>query len=298
MSRLLVCGSVNLDLVVSVTTSPAAGETVMAQSLQEGLGGKGANQARAAATLGQDVELVAAVGEDEAGEQTRSELAAAGVRLDRLQIHAGPTGRAIVLLEPSGENRIVVVSGANAHLRPPEQQAYDGAAAVLCQLEAPLSTVRSALASGRGAGALTVLNAAPAVDGADTLLDLVDVLIVNEGEAAQLSGEDEEPAAIRALHRYGAKVVVLTLGERGAQLSRGGEVLRQPAFPVDVLDTTGAGDCFVGAFVSQLLRGAMDSEALRFACAAGALATTRPGAGGQPTAAEVAGLLHDVGSGR
>ena len=288
--RLLVHGSLNQDLLVDVVAAPAAGETVLATSMTEGLGGKGANQAMAAAAMGQDTELVAAVGRDDAGDQARRQLADAGVRVNRLQVHDDPTGRALVLLEPSGENRIVVVSGANQHLDPPTPAMLEGVGAVLCQLETPLPTVRAALVAARAAGALTVLNAAPADAAAVDLLPLVDVLVVNEREAAQLGGGSGLDAAVAELHRRGAAIVVVTRGGRGALWSEAGSVTDQPAFAVDVLDTTGAGDCFVGALVAGLLGGAAPAEALRLACAAGALATTRRGAAARPTTSDVAAL--------
>ncbi len=292
--RLLVCGGVNLDLLVGLDAAPAAGETVIASSMTEGLGGKGANQALAAAALGQDTELLAAVGDDEAAQRALTELADAGVRVGAVQRRPGPTGRALVLLEATGENRIVVVPGANRDLRAPEASGLAGVAAVLCQLETPLETVRATLVAAREAGVTTVLNAAPAVAAAADLLSLVDLLVVNEGEAAQLSGEADLSAAVAALHRSGPATVVVTLGAEGALLSEPGRQVRQPAFPVRVVDTTGAGDCFVGALVQQLLAGVDVPVALRFACAAGALATTRPGAAVRPARAELAALVRQV----
>ncbi len=285
-----MCGSVNLDLLLDVAAAPSAGETVLAASMQEGLGGKGANQAVAAAVLGQDTGLVASVGPD--GDRALADLRSSGVGVDGVRVVEEGTGRAIVLLEPSGENRIVVVPGANAHARPPSPDELDGVGAVLCQLETPLDVVHETLRVARSAGLTTVLNAAPVGPGARDLLPLVDVLVVNEGEAAQLSGDDDVAVAVSVLHRAGPVTVVVTLGGRGAYLSSGQRPVHQPVFGVDVVDTTGAGDCFVGALVHRLLHGDDPAAAVRFACAAGALATTRRGAAAaMPTAAAVAALL-------
>jgi ribokinase len=294
-SRLLVAGSANHDTVLDTDRIPRAGETVVASSALHAMGGKGANQAVAAASLGRPTDLLAAVGDDCAAEVVRHALRRAGVGTELLQVTNQPTGQAVVLREPDGDNRIVVASGANAHLDVGRaSDAFQDAAAVLCQLETPLDTVRTALTLARRHGAMTVLNAAPAVPGAAQLLPLVDILIVNEQEATDLAGIARPGAAATRMLDAGPSLVVVTRGAAGALMAQPDGIAEQPAFAVPVVDTTGAGDCFTGALVHALLGGAAPGFALRTACAAGALATTRAGAGVLLDQRDIDALTEDL----
>ncbi|GAA4475759.1 ribokinase [Rhodococcus olei] len=281
--RVTVLGSVNMDLVTTTAHLPAPGETVLGTGFRTGSGGKGANQAVAAARAGAQVVFLGAVGDDAFAPALRRGLVEAGVDVALLRTVPGPSGVAAITVDRAGENSIVVVGGANRTvdaLTDAERAAVVDADVLLCQLELPVTVVAEAIAVAHRSGTVTVLNAAPAQPLPDTLLTEVDVLVVNETEAAQL-GE-------HALTRAGN--VVTTLGRRGAR-RRGpdGTALHVPAPAVTVVDTTGAGDAFTGTLAACWHRG--PEIAVRRAVAAGSLATTRPGAATAPTASEVDTLL-------
>ncbi|MDG4825575.1 ribokinase [Asanoa sp. WMMD1127] len=288
MSRVVVVGSANLDLVVGVPRLPAPGETVLGSDVVTGPGGKGANQAVAAHRLGAETLLVAALGDDRFGTDLRAALAREGLPLDRLVTRAGiATGVALIVVEAAGENTIVVAPGANARL---DDSSLDGLFApgdvLVLQLEIPLETCLAAARRARDAGASVLLNAAPlppaGAAALTELLGVVDVLVVNEGEARQLGGD------ARALLRHGPAACVVTLGARGAVSADGTGARTHPPFPVDAVDTTGAGDTFCGALAVGLASGIDLDQAVRRGCAAGALATTRMGAqSAMPTGAEL-----------
>jgi ribokinase len=278
VSRIAVVGSVNLDLVVRVPRLPAPGETLAAGDLRRVPGGKGANQALAARRLGAEVTLVAAVGDDPAADEALALLQRDGVRLDRLRREPDhPTGHALITVDDSGETTIVVAAGANAALRVTADDVR-GADAVLTVLEIPDAAVAAAVEHADG---LVVLNAAPARALPNALLRRVDLVVVNTSEYAAIDGLDA------------AGAVAVTSGGAGAVLRRGGrEVARAEPPPVTVVDGTAAGDTFTAALAVALLDGASDADALRLACAAGALTVTRPGAQPSlPTAAELAAVL-------
>jgi ribokinase len=282
----VVVGSANVDLAVDVPRPPKAGETVLGGRLRRSPGGKGANQAVAAAWAGgAETTFVGALGEDEAADLILVSLGGAGVRTDLVERADAPTGTAFVTVAPDGENAIVVAPGANDHVRIGAAQAERIGAAdvVLAQLEIPLDVVAAAAAA-RRPEALMILNAAPSRELPDSLCDALDLLVVNEHEAADLAGEPE-----KLLERVPA--VVVTLGGEGCViLRRDREPVRIPGFPVDVVDTTGAGDTFCGVLAAALAQGENLPEAAKRASAAGALAVTRPGAqAAVPTADEVAG---------
>lgn len=300
MSRILVLGSLNMDLVVRAPRLPVAGETVLGGPFGRFPGGKGANQALAAARLGGEVALIGRVGDDDDGKQLRAGLEAEGVDVERVRaVPDGATGVALITVDERGENTIVVAPGANA-LVPAD--ALDGAVArwLVVQLEIPIGGVARALRTARDAGTATLLNAAPAADLGPDVLRAVDVLVVNQGEAARLAGRPETTAPdqlARALCAIGCGTAVVTLGADGAIAFDGQRELRQPAFPVAAIDAVAAGDAFVGALAVCLDRGLPLDEALRFACAAGALATTRAGAQPSlPTRTAVASLLAASGT--
>lgn len=269
-----VIGSANLDLVATADRLPGPGETVHGHTYREHAGGKGLNQAVAAARAGARTSFCAAVGDDDAARHLLEVMTADGIDVSNVQQLFGmPTGRALIGVSANAENSIIVVPGANAALEPEHVTASAGAArVVLAQLEVPLATVQAALAAGRKAGARTILNPAPAAELSAGILGLCDVVIPNEHEIEILGG-------LRVLFDLGAKAVVVTLGDRGAKLcTPDGEELLVPAFAVTPVDTTGAGDAFCGAFAAAVAQGATMPDALRFAAAAGALATTHAGA--------------------
>jgi ribokinase len=273
---LVVFGSLNLDLVLPVATLPAAGETVLGGELRRYAGGKGANQAVAAAQLGGRVRLVGRVGADASFLLT--EAAAAGVDVSGVIADPGTTtGHALILVDGHGENIIAVAPGANARVDHTDvaRAALGPDDTLICQLEVPVPAVAAAVRTARAAGALVVLNAAPAVTVPPALLADVDLLVVNESEARAIGTAD--PAALAA--RTGCAVVV-TLGGEGAAFAShdGGRAGSAPSYPVDVVDTTGAGDVFVAGLALARHQGADLPEAVAFAVAAGALAVTSPGA--------------------
>lgn len=264
MSRICVVGSVNLDLVATAARLPRPGETITDAVFDRHPGGKGANQALAARRMGAEVSLTACVGADAESEQALALLRAAGVDLTRCRVVAdAPTGVALIVVDSAGENQIVVAPGANRALSPSDLD-VGGADAVVCQLEVPLGVVEAAIT----AAPMSILNAAPARTLPSAVLGACDVVVVNETERAFYGSTLD-----------GAPLVVVTLGAAGAVALRNGvEVARHAAPPVQVVDTVGAGDSFVGALAVELANGSDIDQALRVAVAAGAVATTRSGA--------------------
>lgn len=284
----LVLGSANLDLVYEVERLPAPGETVLARGFTACPGGKGNNQAVAAARAGADVRFIVALGRDGNGDRLAAEARGAGIGLLDRRVDA-PTGTAIVFVDRHAENSIVVDSGANGRLTSltgAETDAIAEAEVLVLQLETPLATVAEAVRAARAANTGVVLNAAPSGPLPAEVLGGVDVLVVNEHEAADLaelpSGSDER-LLLAALTGHGCAAVI-TLGAEGAIVGvSGADPVRVPGFRVDAVDTTGAGDTFVGAFAAALVRGTGDSleslvEATGFAVAAAAISVQRKGA--------------------
>ncbi len=271
---LMVIGSYNRDLVLRVPHLPAAGETIAAQGMAQFDGGKGSNQAVQAARCGVPVVMVAALGPDAAGQAARALWAAEGIDAI-IQECAEPTGTAVIFVDTAGENCIAVVPGANAGLSPAHAEAAVRACAprlVLAQREVPEDAILAGFRAARATGATTVLNAAPAGIVAPALLELTDLLVVNEGEAAVLGGA----SMLAWRHALG---VIVTLGAAGAtHVARDGGVRRWPTFAVTVRDTVGAGDAFTGCLAASLAAGLGIEAAMPLALAAGALACTRDGA--------------------
>lgn len=307
MIEVAVVGSINTDLVVEVPRLPAVGETVLGSDLQVQPGGKGANQAIAAARLGAEVTLFAATGDDEFGSHVRTVLAGENLNVSQVAtIPDTPTGTAMIVVDSAGRNMITVAPGANSRLTEEQlgnlRHAGDDAV-VLLQLEIPLTTCRAAARIAHQAGARVVLNAAPLNDPQEAplveLLADVDVLVVNEGEALQLAAGSapDDPdgwADVAAnLRELGPDAVVVTLGGQGAVAATSEATHIQPAFVVDAVDTTGAGDAFCGALAVELASGESLTSAVRAASAAGALATTHMGAqSALPTQKDVGRLLR------
>jgi len=287
-AHVTVVGSLNMDLVARAPRIPHPGETVIGGDFRTIPGGKGANQAVAAARLGAQVSMVGRVGRDAFANPLLDNLAAAGV--DHTFVIRGPkaaTGVALIMVDDGGQNSIVVASGANMRLSPADvdgaEIAIADADALLLQLESPLKTVIRAAEVAHAHGVTVILNPAPARSLPGPLLSLVDVLIPNESETALLTGlpvgnQVEAKAAAAALRGLGVGTVILTLGERGALLAREEGVEHFPAFEVTPVDTTAAGDAFVGGFAVALAEGRSWAEAVRWGNAAGGLATTRLGA--------------------
>ncbi len=288
----VVFGSANVDLTVRTRRAPGPGETVTGTTFTESGGGKGANQAVAAARAGARTRFVGCVGDDAFGARLAANLTAAGIDVSGVAVApATPTGIALIVLDDSHDNRIVVVPGANAALGAAGAEdgrlaaALDGAAVLLLQLEIPIDGTIAAARLGRQRGAVVVVDPAPAPAGGlpAELLALASILTPNEHEAEQLVGfaldtDDAVASAAASLRAQGAQTVIITLGERGAHWAGPeGRGWRRPP-PVDAIDTVGAGDAFNGALAAALAEGHPLDTAIAWALAAGALAVTRPGA--------------------
>jgi ribokinase len=300
LAKIVVVGSSNTDMVVQVRHLPAPGETVLGGAFVMAAGGKGANQAVAAARLGAQVTFVARVGQDVFGERALAGFEREGISTQH--IIADPeaaSGVALITVDSAGENSITVAPGANARLSPEDVEgaraAIKDADVLLLQLEVPLETVQTAAELAHQAGVRVILNPAPAPASPlpPTLLAYVDVLTPNEKEASDLVGASESPEkAARGLLQHGVGAVVITLGARGALIAVPQDEQHVAGFAVEAVDTTAAGDAFNGGLAVALAEGQPLAEAVRFANACGALATTRLGAQPSlPTEDEVAALL-------
>ncbi len=303
MNRVVVVGSANTDMIVQAERLPGPGETVLGGHFATAQGGKGANQAVAAARLGAHVTFVARLGQDALGDQALAAYQADGIDCAYVSRDPdNPSGVALILVDGHGENMIAVASGANAALSPAHVEAARAAVQtadiLLVQLEVPLATIAAALDLARANNTLVILNPAPAQPLPDDLLRGV-ILTPNETEAAQLTGlpvgnaEQVEAAARRLLDR-GAAAVVVTLGRQGALLVTLTQVELVPAFAVRAVDTTAAGDAFNGGLAAALSRGLSLPEAVRYGNAVAALSVTRLGAQPSlPTRDEVVKFLEE-----
>jgi ribokinase len=284
-AAVIVAGSINVDLIVGVTSLPAPGETVLGERFIQQNGGKSANQAVAAARLGAQVTMLGAVGGDDLGRSALAGLAEAGVDVAYCRVMEDThTGLALIVVDESGENQIAVASGANALLDAAmieaEASTLTPAPTTVCLLgfEVPDAAVLSAARWASQRGLLTVVNPAPARPLSRELLSLGPILTPNETEATSISGKSSPESAAEALAgRTGAPVIV-TLGGDGALLFEEGRLERLPALSVDVVDTTGAGDALNGILAAELARGAELREALRWALVGASLKTTVSGA--------------------
>ena len=302
-ARIVVVGSSNTDMVVRVATLPRPGETVIGGAFFTARGGKGANQAVAAARAGASVTLVASLGDDALGDETLAALAAEGIAIDRVRrVADARSGVALILVDERGENSIAVAPGANALLAPEQvtecAEILSPDDVLLVQLETPLESVLAAARTASRAGARLMLNPAPARELPDELLALVSVLTPNESEAARLAGvpsggPQELDTAATALLRRGVDAVVITLGAGGAYVATAEVRETIPTYRVKARDTTGAGDVFNGALAVALAERMRLTDAVRFANAAAAISVTRDGAqSAAPYRAEILELLE------
>jgi ribokinase len=284
----LVVGSANMDLLMRVTALPGTGETVLGRDAAMAAGGKGANQAAAAALAGARVRMAGRVGDDGHGATVRDALADAGVDVSRLDVVAGaPTGLAVVLVDADGDNAIAVAPGANHALTVADVEALRedirAAGLVLLQLELPVDAVAHVAAVAAQERTVVLLNLAPATEVPAALLEATDVLVMNRAEAESLVGGPlPDTGALRRaageLLERGPSAVVVTAGGDGAVLGDADGIIDVPALPAEVVDTAGAGDAFVGVLAAEISRGRSVRDALEPAMAAGAAAVSVQGA--------------------
>ena len=297
-AKVVVIGSLNMDLVTRAPRLPRGGETLIGQSFATVSGGKGANQAVAAARLGAQVSMVGSVGSDAYGEELRGALMVEQIDCQAVSTVEGSSGVALIVVDDNSQNAIVIVAGANGALTPQVIDRFDAvlqaADVIICQLEVPDATVGHALKRGRELGKIVILNPAPASRPlpADWYAS-IDYLIPNESEASALSGlpvdslASAETAATRLI-ALGAGKVIITLGAQGSMFANGTGFEHFPAPTVKAVDTTAAGDTFVGGFAAALASGKTEAEAIRFGQVAAALSVTRAGAQPSiPTLSEV-----------
>ena len=300
MPDILVIGSLNADLVVRTPRFPAPGETISGGDLAIIPGGKGANQAVAVARQGTSVAMVGRVGSDSFGPTLIQNLQNNKVDTNLVQISDSATGTAIIVVDSSGQNSIVLSPGANDKVTPADVDAvsFQDGNMLLLQLEIPLETVIHAANVAHQNGLRVILNPAPARSLPDSLLADVDILVPNESELKLLSGQsvtdiDSAASAARTVLAKGVKTVIVTLGSNGALLVTDERIAHIPTFSVEVVDTTAAGDAFIGGLAAALLKGKALEEAVRYGNASGALAATKFGAQPSlPTQDEVEQLLR------
>jgi ribokinase len=298
MRKIFVVGSINRDLVVYVHGLPRPGETVFGNRFQQFPGGKGANQAVAASRLGGDVHLVGNMGADAFGKEMLDFLAGENIDTSEIAIlDTAPTGIALITVDSASENSIVVVSGANMvwHTRDLARIKIGRSDIVICQFEIPLEIIESIFERAKKIGATTILNPAPIQTATERILRNVDYLVVNEVELQAFSdaavNPDDPPsvyAAMEKLHQRGPLTIVATLGHRGALLSGPTGRYETKGHAVNAVDTTGAGDCFIGSFAAALAKSASVSAAIVFANKVAAISVTRRGAASSfPMIAEI-----------
>ena len=305
MADMIVVGGLNMDLVVKVARMPVAGETVHGGDVHTIPGGKGANQAAGAARLGGQVAMVGRVGDDAFGPRLIDNLQRQGVDTSHVRIDGGAaSGVAMIFVDDSGENRIVVSVGANGRLNREDIDRMEGllsqAKLLLLQLEIPLETAQYAADMAARHGVQVILNPAPALPVLAEFLAKVNYLVPNETEASLLAGMEVKDArtaemAARKLLAYGVPAVILTLGEEGALLVTDKKTLHVPARKVEAVDTTAAGDAFIGGLAVALVKGFALEEAVRYATCAGTLAVTKFGAQTSLPSAEEVQAFYEEG---
>jgi ribokinase len=297
--RIIVAGSLNMDLVVRSPRHPKPGETLLGGDFHTFPGGKGANQAVAAARVGAMTSMIGRVGKDAFGDALLGNLRQNGVETKHVTQEGNASGVALITVSDDGQNTIVVAQGANALLSTEDIdraiELFTPGSVLLTQLEVPIATITHAVEVAKAHGVTVVLNPAPAQSLDKSLLAMADYLVPNQHELALLTGEDDVDAGVEALRSLGVRSVLVTLGGEGSLLVSETTRLQTPAYRVKAVDTTAAGDAFVGAFGAALAAGNSTSEAVRWGTAAGAIAVTRTGAQPSlPTRAEVEALLAKV----
>ncbi|UVO26784.1 ribokinase [Bradyrhizobium arachidis] len=302
MGRVFVAGSINMDVVATADRHPRVGETIAGKEVLYFPGGKGANQAVSAARLGAKTTLIGRLGKDAFGAELKAFLSDQGIDLGHVQETSEAHSGTAIITVAEADNTIVVIPGSNALVGEDDVSVVPlvkGDVAV-SQFEIPLSTIAAFFRRARAASATTLLNPAPAQKFSRELLELVDILVLNETELGLLSGaalsESTDHAGIieaaRRLQASTSQIICVTLGKRGVLALAGSEEMIVPGRAVQAVDTTGAGDCFVGALASQLADGVALREALRFANVAASICVQRMGAGpSMPTAEEVAAVM-------
>jgi len=297
--HIVVVGSLNMDLVVRAARHPMPGETILGGDFSIFPGGKGANQAVAAARLGGRVKMIGRVGADAFGDSLLQTLAQDGVDISYVvRDQEAPSGVALITVDAAGQNTIVVASGANARVTPEDvaaaEHVFVSASVLMLQLECPLAAVAYAIELARRHRVRVVLNPAPAQPLDAALLGQVDYLIPNQTELALLTGIDSTSGAVRCLRDWGVQRIILTLGEDGALVVEDESQVHLAAHHVTAVDTTAAGDAFVGAFAVALTEGRSTRQAAEWGNAAGALSVTRAGAQPSlPTRAELESFLME-----
>jgi ribokinase len=286
--HILVLGSLNLDLVLRVSRMPEAGETLASDASATFCGGKGANQAVACARMGAAVSMIGRIGDDPAGLALRSALREDGIVLEGVETtEQCSSGVAVIVLTPDGQNRILLAAGANARLSPADVAAhsalFDRARLLVCQLEVPLETVEAAIGAAAARGVPVLLNPAPARVLPADLFGRIDYLVPNESEATILTGIDVRDVAsakiaAQALRDRGVRCVIVTLGAAGILIADARGSRHMPALPAEVVDTTAAGDSFIGGFAAGIAEGADVDEAARLGLRVARLCVGRAGA--------------------
>jgi ribokinase len=286
MAEIVVVGSLNMDLSIQVPRIPSPGETISGGNLLTNAGGKGANQAIACACLGKKVAMVGCVGNDDFGRSLKNGLNTKGVDTRSIaESSSAPTGTAMIMVDGKGENCIVLSIGANrfVNIDTTAEESIRRAKILLLQLEIPVNVVVNAIEIANRWNVPVLLNPAPAIPIPEQILSKVDYLVPNETEAAlltdiQIKDNSTAEKAAGVLLAKGAKTVIITRGADGALMMDANETMHIPAFTVNAVDTTGAGDAFIGGLATAIIEGKDRKTTLEFASAAGALASTKPGA--------------------
>ena len=297
MKNILIIGSINIDLVINTDILPKLGETIHGRNFMTAYGGKGANQAVAVAKLYGKADMIGAVGNDEFGKLLKGNLEANHVNTEGIKISETNSGVAVITV-CGGDNHIILDGGANDTVSPAWIDAntdlIKNADIVIFQLEIPMDTIIYAAKKAKEYGCKVLLNPAPATKLPEELLSYTDIIIPNEHEAAIITGYENEEEALRALYDNGNRHVIVTLGSKGCIYNDGKEIKTQESFKVKAIDSTAAGDSFIGGYCSALCEGKSMEEAIRFATAVSAITVSRAGASVSiPTRAEVEEFLKN-----
>ena len=295
MKNILIIGSINIDLVINTDILPKLGETVHGKNFMTSYGGKGANQAVAVAKLYGKADMIGAVGNDEFGKLLKTNLENQAIRTKGVKIADTNSGVAVITV-CGGDNHIILDGGANDTVTPSwidkNIDLIQNADIVIFQLEIPMETILYAAKKSKACGCKVLLNPAPAAKLPEELLEYCDIIVPNEHEAAIITGYDDEETALKALWNNGKRSVIITLGNKGCLYNEGLTIKRQQAFPIKAIDSTAAGDSFIGGYCSAVAEGKSMDEAIRFATAVSAITVSRSGAGASiPTREEAETFL-------